>query len=111
LKFMDDKEIKKVKRRLMEISEIENGLKSVKNRLIQANLRLVINIAKKIPQQGPLLSRSHPGRKHGAHEGGGKVRLPERLQIFHLFDMVDTPGHYTGDSRLCSDNKGARPRP
>ncbi|MBA4391017.1 MAG: RNA polymerase sigma factor RpoD [Syntrophus sp. (in: bacteria)] len=52
LKFMDDKEIKKVKRRLMEIGEIENGLKTVKNRLIQANLRLVINIAKKYLNRG-----------------------------------------------------------
>jgi len=52
LKFIDDKEIKKVKRRLMEIGEIENGLKTVKNRLIQANLRLVINIAKKYLNRG-----------------------------------------------------------
>ncbi len=49
---MDDKELKKVKRRLMEIGEIENGLKTVKNRLIQANLRLVINIAKKYLNRG-----------------------------------------------------------
>ncbi len=52
LKVMDDKEIKKVKRRLMEIGQIENGLKTVKNRLIQANLRLVINIAKKYLNRG-----------------------------------------------------------
>ncbi len=52
LKFMDDKDIKKVKRRLMEIGQIENGLKTVKNRLIQANLRLVINIAKKYLNRG-----------------------------------------------------------
>jgi len=52
IKFMDDKEVKKVKRRLMEIVAIENGLKAVKNRLIQANLRLVINIAKKYLNRG-----------------------------------------------------------
>ncbi|MCX5798860.1 MAG: sigma-70 family RNA polymerase sigma factor [Proteobacteria bacterium] len=52
LRFLDDKEIKKVKKRLMEIGEIENGLKIVKNRLIQANLRLVINIAKKYLNRG-----------------------------------------------------------
>ena len=52
LKFMDDKEARKVKKRLMEIGEIENGLKTVKNRLIQANLRLVINIAKKYLNRG-----------------------------------------------------------
>ncbi len=52
LRFLDDKEVKKVKKRLMEIGEIENGLKIVKNRLIQANLRLVINIAKKYLNRG-----------------------------------------------------------
>ncbi len=52
LKYMDDKEIKKVRKRLTEISQIENGLKTVKNRLIQANLRLVINIAKKYLNRG-----------------------------------------------------------
>ncbi len=52
LKFMDDKEARKVRKRLLEIGEIENGLKTVKNRLIQANLRLVINIAKKYLNRG-----------------------------------------------------------
>ena len=52
LKFMDEGEARIVRQRLMELSEIENGLKVVKNRLIQANLRLVINIAKKYLNRG-----------------------------------------------------------
>jgi RNA polymerase primary sigma factor len=52
MKFMDESEARIVRQRLMELSEIENGLKSVKNRLIQANLRLVINIAKKYLNRG-----------------------------------------------------------
>jgi len=39
---MDDGEARIVIRRLMELNEIENGLKVVKSRLIQANLRLGI---------------------------------------------------------------------
>ena len=52
VKYLNDKEARIVRKRLNEIIEIENGLKAVKNRLIQANLRLVINIAKKYLNRG-----------------------------------------------------------
>jgi len=52
IKFMDEAEARSVRQRLIELREIENGLKVVKNRLIQANLRLVINIAKKYLNRG-----------------------------------------------------------
>ncbi len=52
MKMMNDGEAGIVKRKLMELSEIENGLKVVRNRLVQANLRLVINIAKKYLNRG-----------------------------------------------------------
>jgi len=41
-----------VRRKLRELREIENGLKTVRNRFIRANLRLVISIAKKYLNQG-----------------------------------------------------------
>ncbi len=52
MKFMNDGEARIVRRKLKELSEIENGLKAVRNRLVQANLRLVINIAKKHLNRG-----------------------------------------------------------
>jgi len=52
MKSMNDGEARVVRVKLMELSEIENGLKIVQNRLVQANLRLVINIAKKHLNRG-----------------------------------------------------------
>ncbi len=52
MKLVNDGEARIVRRKLMELSEIDNGLKSVKNRLVQANLRLVITIAKRYLNRG-----------------------------------------------------------
>jgi RNA polymerase primary sigma factor len=52
MKSMEEGEGRLVRQKLAELSEIDNGLKIVKNRLVQANLRLVINIAKKYLNRG-----------------------------------------------------------
>ena len=52
LKFMNDGEAAIVRRKLMKLSEIDNGLKGVRSRLVQANLRLVITIAKRYLNRG-----------------------------------------------------------
>ncbi|OPY78223.1 MAG: RNA polymerase sigma factor SigA [Syntrophorhabdus sp. PtaU1.Bin153] len=52
VEFMDDGEASIVRRKLTELSEIENGLRIVRNRLVQANLRLVISLAKRYLNRG-----------------------------------------------------------
>ena len=43
----------------------------VKRELSGGNLRLVVSIAKKIPQSGVELPGPHSGGEYGAHAGGG----------------------------------------
>jgi RNA polymerase primary sigma factor len=52
MKVMEDSEARIVRQKLVELSEIDNGLRIVRDRLVQANLRLVITIAKKYTNRG-----------------------------------------------------------
>ncbi|HEY3275031.1 MAG TPA: sigma-70 family RNA polymerase sigma factor [Syntrophorhabdaceae bacterium] len=51
-KLLEGTEAAMVREKLIELGKIDEGLKIVKNRLVQANLRLVINIAKKYMNRG-----------------------------------------------------------
>ncbi len=48
----DAGEAARTKRKLKELDEIDNGLKIVRNKLVQANLRLVINVARRYQNRG-----------------------------------------------------------
>ena len=52
MKSMEDGEASAIRQALADLSEIDDGLKFVKSRLVQANLRLVINISKKYLNRG-----------------------------------------------------------
>jgi RNA polymerase primary sigma factor len=74
--------------------------RDAKQELVEANLRLVVSIAKKYTNRG-LQFRSH--------EGSGQVRVPPRLQVFHLCDLVDTSGHNKGHCRSGQDYSHSGP--
>jgi RNA polymerase primary sigma factor len=59
---MTGAEVRITERKLKEFDKVEDGLKNVRNRLIQANLKLVINIAKRYLNRGlPLLDLIQEG--------------------------------------------------
>lgn len=74
--------------------KMEEGDQEAKKRLAEANLRLVVSIAKRYVVRGMLFSGSYPGRQSRADQGSGKIRLSERLQIQYLRNLVDPSGYY-----------------
>ncbi len=52
-----------------------------------------------VHQPRPAVPRPDPGRQHRPDEGGRQVRIPPRLQVLDLRDVVDPPGHHALDRR------------
>jgi hypothetical protein len=52
-----------------------------------------------VPQPRPVVPRPHPGGQHRPDEGGREVRVPPRLQVLDLRDVVDPSGDHAFDRR------------
>ena len=52
-----------------------------------------------VHQPRPAIPRPDPGRQYRPAEGGGQVRIPPRLQVLDLRDLVDPPGDHAFDRR------------
>jgi hypothetical protein len=52
-----------------------------------------------VPQPRPVVPRPDPGRQHRPDEGRREVRVPPRLQVLDLRDVVDPPGDHAFDRR------------
>ena len=67
--------------------------------LIQANLRLVVSIAKRYVGPGDAPARPGPGGQPRPDAGGREVRPHQGLQVLDLRHVVDPPGHHAGHRR------------
>ena len=94
-------EIKEINRR-MSIGEAK--ARRAKKEMVEANLRLVISHREEVHQPRASVPRSHPGRQHRPDEGGGQVRVPSRVQVLDVCDVVDSSGDHPIDRR-----SGAQP--
>ena len=52
----------------------------------------------------PAVPRPDSGRQHRPDEGGRQVRVPARLQVLDVRDVVDPPGHHARDRRPGADD-------
>ena len=86
-----------IKRRVWSIIEGETRANLAKKEPIEANLRLVVSIAKKYTKPRASVPRLDPRGQHWLDEGSRQVRISAGLQILYLRDLVDTSSHHPGD--------------
>ena len=90
------KELKDINK---QMSTGEAKARRAKREMTEANLRLVISIAKKYTNRGLQFLDLIQEGNIGLMKAVDKVRIPPRLQVLDLRHLVDPPGHHPLDRR------------
>ena len=75
---------------------IERGDQTARDHLVQANLRLVVSVAKRYAGWGVSLLDLIQEGNTGADACGGEVQLAARVQVQHVRHLVDPAGGDAG---------------
>ena len=75
-----------------ELEIIAGDGRRARNHLLEANLRLVVSVAKRYTGRGHAVPGPDPGGQPRPDPRGGEVRLHQGLQVLHLRHLVDPAG-------------------